>query len=154
AEALPLLQKAAADLERSLEDRGIDLRGLDFGLAPDAEAGASRDDGRAQQRAGAFTFAGGRGEHDGDGDDDPLTTAMTATPTVEQLTNLAKSTTQSAKSAAMTEAVGLLGRTVSYLQDGAAVQGTVERVDVGSNGPTLTIGGQSGITTDSLVDVA
>ena len=82
AEALPLLQKAAADLQRSLEDRGIDLRGLDFELAPDAEADASRDDGRAQQRAGAFTFAGGRGEHDGDGDDDPLTTAMTATRTV------------------------------------------------------------------------
>ena len=87
AEALPLPQKAAADLQRSLEDRGIDLRGLDFGLAPDAEAGASRDDGRAQQRAGAFAFAGGRGERDGDGDgdgdDDPLTTAMTATRTVE-----------------------------------------------------------------------
>ena len=87
-------------------------------------------------------------------DSSQWTAQMARFSTVEQLTNLAKSTTQSAKSAAMTEAVGLLGRTVSYLRDGAAVQGTVERVDVGSNGPTLTIGGQSGITTDSLVDVA
>ena len=87
-------------------------------------------------------------------DSSQWTAQMAQFSTVEQLTNLATSTSASAKSAAMTQAVGLLGRTVSYLQDGAAVQGTVERVDVGSNGPTLTIGGQSGITTDSLVDVA
>jgi hypothetical protein len=81
AEALPLLQRAAADLQRSLESRGIDLSALDFGLAPDAEAGASRDDGRAQQRAGAFASATSRG----DGDDeagidvgDVLTTSTSA----------------------------------------------------------------------------
>src|SRR4051794_27917060 len=74
ADALPLLQRAAADLQRTLENRGIDLAGLDFGLAPDAEAGASRDDGRAQQRGNAF---GTTRDSDGepDGDDDVLVTS-------------------------------------------------------------------------------
>ena len=74
AEVLPLLQRAATDLQRSLESRGIDLQGLDFGLAPDAEAGASRDDGRAQQRAGAFAAANG----DGDAVGDVLTTSTSS----------------------------------------------------------------------------
>ena len=78
ADALPLLQRAAADLQRTLENRGIDLAGLDFGLAPDAEAGASRDDGRAQQRGNAF---GTTRDSDGepDGDDDVLVTSATGT---------------------------------------------------------------------------
>ena len=82
------------------------------------------------------------------------TAQMAQFSTVEQLTNLAKSTSQSARSSAMTEAVGLLGRTVSYDQDGTTVQGKVERVDVGSDGPTLTINGQSGIAPDSLRNVS
>jgi flagellar basal-body rod modification protein FlgD len=87
-------------------------------------------------------------------DSSQWTAQMAQFSTVEQLTNLTKSTTQGARSAAMTEAVGLLGRTVSYVQDGSTVQGKVERVDVGSDGPTLTIGGHSGIAPDSLVDVS
>src|SRR5947199_173471 len=55
-------------------------------------------------------------------DSSQWTAQMAQFSTVEQLTNLTKSTTQSAKSAAMTQAVGLLGRTVYYLQDDAAVQ--------------------------------
>jgi hypothetical protein len=81
-EALPLLQRAAGDLQRSLESRGIDLQGLDFGLAPDAEAGASRDDGRAQQRAGA-SAAGSSGGSSDEGDaDEVLISSTTATRTV------------------------------------------------------------------------
>jgi len=81
ADALPLLQRAAADLERSLSDRGIDLRGLDFGLAPDAEAGASRQDGRANERKDAFGLAkAGRAEADAE---DEATSETTATRSVE-----------------------------------------------------------------------
>ena len=87
-------------------------------------------------------------------DSSQWTAQMAQFSTVEQLTNLAKTTAQSARSASVNEAVGLLGRTVTYTQNDQPVQGKVERVDLGSNGPTLTIGGQSGITTDSLVDVA
>jgi flagellar basal-body rod modification protein FlgD len=82
------------------------------------------------------------------------TAQMAQFSTVEQLTNLATTTASSAKSAAMTEAVGLLGRQVSYVEDGVTVSGKVERVDVGKDGPTLTIAGISGITTDSLTNVA
>ena len=71
------------DLQRSLESRGIDLQGLDFGLAPDAEAGASRDDGRAQQRAGASATGVSRDASDEDDADDLLITPTTATQSVE-----------------------------------------------------------------------
>src|SRR5205085_739054 len=80
-EALPLLQRAATDLQRSLEARGIDLSGLDFGLAPDAEAGASRDDARAQQRQSAF---GGPGRLGSDEEaDDAIGAVSTTTRSVE-----------------------------------------------------------------------
>jgi flagellar hook-length control protein FliK len=81
AEALPLLQRAAADLQRSLEARGIDLGGLDFGLAPDAEAGASSDDGRAWRRPGEFAAPSAR--LDGDDASEADVTTSTATRTVE-----------------------------------------------------------------------
>ena|SRR5947209_9167972 len=74
--------------------------------------------------------------------------------TVEQLTNLATTTAQSAKSTALTEAVGLLGHTVSYTQSGQTVTGTVQRIDVGSSGPALMIDGVTGISPDSLTDVS
>ena len=82
------------------------------------------------------------------------TAQMAQFSTVEQLTNLAKTTAQSARSASVNEAVGLLGRTVTYTQNDQPVQGKVERVDLGTDGPTLTISGQSGISPESLVDVA
>jgi flagellar basal-body rod modification protein FlgD len=76
--------------------------------------------------------------------------------TVEQLTNLAKDGAAAAKSAKVNEAVGLLGRTVSYNgADGMPVTGVVERIDLsGSDGPTLTIGGQAGISPSALKGVA
>jgi flagellar basal-body rod modification protein FlgD len=79
---------------------------------------------------------------------------MAQMSSVEQLNNLAKTSKTAANDAAMTSAVSLLGRTVSYVTaDGSAAQGAVERVDLGSSGPTLTISGTSGIAPASLVDV-
>src|SRR5881227_3245302 len=61
---------------------------------------------------------------------------------VEQLTNVAGSTANAASSAAMTQAVSLIGKTVSYTDAGNPVEGEVEKVVVGKDGPTLTIGGK------------
>src|SRR3954453_8067664 len=57
---------------------------------------------------------------------------------VEQLGNLVSSNSQS-------QAVGLLGKTVSYTDHGALVDGVVEKVSMTKDGPKLTIGGQDGV---------
>jgi flagellar basal-body rod modification protein FlgD len=74
--------------------------------------------------------------------------------TVEQLTNMAKTSTQAASSAKVDQAVGLLGRSASYVgPDGMSVTGTVQHVDITKNGPTLTIDGVAGIDPASLFQV-
>jgi flagellar basal-body rod modification protein FlgD len=75
--------------------------------------------------------------------------------TVEQLTQLATTTTESARTARVNEAVGLIGRRVSYTDaTGTDVTAVVERVDLGGDGgPTLTVGGVAGIAPSSLKDV-
>jgi flagellar basal-body rod modification protein FlgD len=79
---------------------------------------------------------------------------MAQMSSVEQLTNLSKTSTSAAKDAAVSRAVSLLGRTATYLNGSLSGTGTVEKVDFGgTNGPTLTIDGVAGITPDSLVAV-
>src|SRR3954451_11449686 len=74
--------------------------------------------------------------------------------TVEQLTNLSKTTQSTSKSAAVNEAVGLLGRTVSYDDaSGATTTGKVEAVDLSGAVPTLTVAGVAGLTTGQLTNV-
>ena len=73
--------------------------------------------------------------------------------TVEQLTNLANSTETAQKDSAMSNAVGLIGRHVSYPGQSGTLSGTVQSVQVGSNGPSLTIDGINGIDPSSLTDV-
>ena len=87
-------------------------------------------------------------------DSSEWTAQMAQFSTVEQLTNLATSTHDTARTTEINQAVGLLGRTVSY-DDGSPslARGVVERVDLGENGPTLTIGGVSGIAPGDLSDV-
>ena len=75
--------------------------------------------------------------------------------TVEQLTNLGKTSADAAASAKVNQAVGLLGRTATYAGgDGSAVSGVVERVDMEDSGPTLTVGGVTGIDPTSLIEVS
>ena len=81
-------------------------------------------------------------------DSSQWTAQMAQFSTVEQLTNLATTTAQSAKSTGLTAAVGLLGHTVSYIDNGATVTGTVQRVDVGDSGPTLMINDVTGSASD------
>ena len=82
------------------------------------------------------------------------TAQMAQFSTVEQLTNLAKTTQSASKSAATNEAVGLLGRTVSYADgNGLAATGKVEAVDLSGDTPTLTVAGVTGILPSKLTNV-
>lgn len=75
---------------------------------------------------------------------------------VEQMTNLAaQSSTQLAQQKA-SDAMGLLGKSVSYVNaQGAAVSGTVDGIDLSSpdDGPLLSVSGQGGIDMGALLTV-
>lgn len=74
---------------------------------------------------------------------------------VEQITSLATSTKATAESQQAAAAVGLIGKTVSYIgADGAPVSGVVERVEVSGARPTLTVGGTSGIDAGLVTEVS
>jgi flagellar basal-body rod modification protein FlgD len=65
---------------------------------------------------------------------------------LEQITNLAKTTEELAKSAKTTQSLGLLGHTVSYVDaEGTPTTGTVDNVVVSGGAPKLTVGGKTGI---------
>jgi len=78
---------------------------------------------------------------------------MTQFSMLEQITNLAASTEESLASTRMDRAVGLLGRTVSYVRDGATQTGVVERVDVVDGKPSLTVAGTTGVDPAALTEV-
>jgi flagellar basal-body rod modification protein FlgD len=74
---------------------------------------------------------------------------------VEQQTNMAKSSAQSLQEQNSTAAIALLGHTVSYTDaTGAAGSGLVQKVQFTSSGPTLTIGGADGIDPTSVYEVS
>jgi len=73
---------------------------------------------------------------------------------LEQETNTATSTSQLASSNQTTEALSLLGQSVTYLAtDGSTETGVVSSVDLSGSSPTLTISGDSGITTSQVQSV-
>jgi flagellar basal-body rod modification protein FlgD len=72
---------------------------------------------------------------------------------VEQVTNLTKANEQLLKTARMDEAVGLVGRTVTYTDGDATASGVVERVGVVDGKPVLTVGGRAGVDPALLVEV-
>jgi hypothetical protein len=54
----------------------------------------------------------------------------------------------------MSQAVNLLGRTVTYLDtDGNKQTGTVDQVSMVNGAPNLTVGGNDGITTSQITQV-
>jgi flagellar basal-body rod modification protein FlgD len=81
---------------------------------------------------------------------------MTSFSMVEQITNMAMQNTKIAQSMTSSNAVGLIGRTVTYLDaDKVEQTGTVERVATAKDGTTtLTIAGKSGIDPTSITQVA
>jgi flagellar basal-body rod modification protein FlgD len=75
---------------------------------------------------------------------------------LEQTTNIAQSSSQSAASQQVAQALGLIGHTVSYIDPstGATQQGTVQSVEITSSGASLTIGTTSGIEPGTITEVS
>jgi flagellar basal-body rod modification protein FlgD len=74
---------------------------------------------------------------------------------LEQITNLANATQELASRMTLTQNVGLLGHTVTYLgTDGAAVTGTVDGLDLAPDGSaSLSVAGQAGIDPTTVTTV-
>jgi len=75
---------------------------------------------------------------------------------VEQMTNMATTSAKIASSLNTSSAVGLIGRSVTYIDaDGAQQTGKVERVATSKDGQaSLTIAGKAGIDPSSISEVA
>jgi flagellar basal-body rod modification protein FlgD len=74
---------------------------------------------------------------------------------LEQATNTAKYTSQSASEQHTVAALALLGHKVSYTDSSKQTQtGTVEKVEFTSSGPMLTVDGTSGIDPSSVNEVS
>jgi flagellar basal-body rod modification protein FlgD len=75
--------------------------------------------------------------------------------TVEQLTNLATSSTAALSRQKDANATGLIGKSVTYPgKDGTPVTGTVESVQLSAKtGPSLTVAGIAGINPDLVTNV-
>ncbi len=79
---------------------------------------------------------------------------MTQFTMLEQITNLAESTEKLTQNANVTQSLGLMGRTVTYLDaDGKGVTGTVDSVAVSGGEPKLTVGGKAGIDPSVVSEV-
>ena len=73
---------------------------------------------------------------------------MASFSTLEQVSNLAS---ENAKN----NAIGLIGRTVTYKdKDGAEFTGTVEKVSTKDGKPSLTVGGTEGVDPSSISQIA
>jgi flagellar hook assembly protein FlgD len=73
---------------------------------------------------------------------------MASFSTLEQVSNLAGENARS-------NAIGLLGRTVTYKdKDGAEFTGTVEKVSTKDGKPSLTVGGTDGVDPSSISQVS
>jgi flagellar basal-body rod modification protein FlgD len=75
---------------------------------------------------------------------------------LEQVTNLAQSSEQSASSQRVAQAVGLIGHTVSSTDPSTGVtqQGLVQSVQITSAGATLTVEGTPGIELANVTEVS
>ena len=84
-----------------------------------------------------------------------MTEQMTQFGILEQLTNLTKAGEATRTSLEETQAVALLGKSVTYEDEqGSLVTAKVEKVDTSGTSPTLTVGGRAGIAPKDLVGVA
>ncbi len=74
---------------------------------------------------------------------------------VEQETNTAQNTLDSAQAQSVNQAVSLIGDSVTYVDQtsGDKVTGTVSSVQITSSGPTITVNGTAGITLSSITNV-
>jgi flagellar basal-body rod modification protein FlgD len=81
---------------------------------------------------------------------------MSSFSMVEQITNMASTTAKVAQSLNTSSAVGLIGRTVTYVDASDQLQtGKVEKVATSKDGvATITVGGLAGIDPSKITEVA
>jgi flagellar basal-body rod modification protein FlgD len=83
------------------------------------------------------------------------TSQLATFSTLEQITNLASTSAASASNAYDQQAVALIGKSVSYVDDsGATRTGPVSSVTFTSSGPALTIGTDAGILPVTVTQVS
>ncbi|MGH2859945.1 MAG: flagellar hook capping FlgD N-terminal domain-containing protein [Solirubrobacteraceae bacterium] len=82
-------------------------------------------------------------------------TELAQMTSVEQETNTAQNTQTTAQGQSVSQAVGLIGDSVTYLDQstGDKVTGTVSSVQITSSGPTLTVDGTAGVDLGSILNV-
>ena len=80
---------------------------------------------------------------------------MASFSTLEQVSNLALANEKIAKSLTSTGAIGLIGRTVTYMDAGKQLHtGTVEKVTTTDGKPSLTVAGVDGVDPSTITQVA
>ena len=88
-------------------------------------------------------------------DDSAMVAQMASLSTVEQLTNLSATNAQMASALNSANAVGLIGRTVSWTDDAKQEHsGVVEKVTTKDGTTSLTVGGTAGVDPSTITQVA
>jgi flagellar basal-body rod modification protein FlgD len=80
---------------------------------------------------------------------------MASFSTLEQVSNLAAANERIASNLTSTSAIGLIGRTVSYVDENDEIQtGKVDKVTTAGGKPVLTVNGVDGIDPATITQVA
>lgn len=80
---------------------------------------------------------------------------MASFSTLEQVTNLAEANSAMASNLQMSQSVGLLGRSVTWLDENdVAHTGTVEKVSTAGGKPVLTVSGTEGVDPATITQIA
>jgi flagellar basal-body rod modification protein FlgD len=88
-------------------------------------------------------------------DDSAMVAQMASLSTVEQLTNLSATNAQMAAAQDTANAVGLLGRTVTWTDDAKQEHsGVVQKVTTKDGTTSLTVGGTDGVDPSTITQVA
>lgn len=82
-------------------------------------------------------------------------TELAQMTSVEQETDTSQNTKDTAQAQAVSQAVGLIGESVTYTDQssGDSVTGTVSSVQITSAGPTMTVNGVKGVLLSSVTNV-
>jgi len=83
-------------------------------------------------------------------------TELAQMTSVEQETNTAQNTQDTAQAQSVSQAVGLMGHSITYIDQttGNKITGTVNSVQITSSGPTLTVNNVGGVTLSSVTNVS
>jgi flagellar basal-body rod modification protein FlgD len=88
-------------------------------------------------------------------DDSAMVAQMASLSTVEQLTNLSATNAQMASALDSANAVGLIGRTVTWTDDAKQEHsGVVQKVTSKDGTTSLTVGGTAGVDPSTITQVA